>query len=98
MCGGVGPQFKRGAAVNFYKSMGLTSEEVCQLGKWKNTGAFTSHYLRLGAVEKAEGKIVHNISPDRSAEHDQSRTPRTEEDSGGSDWECEAQEDGEILL
>ena len=41
----------RGAGVAMYKSLGFTSEEVCELGKWKNVSAFTSHYLRLNATD-----------------------------------------------
>ena len=62
-----------------YKQLGLSSEEVCEIGKWKNTGAFTTHYLRVGASEKASEKLssflVHSVSSGRSAEPDQSRTP-----------------------
>ena len=39
------PHPTRGAGVAMYKSLGLSSEEVCEIGKWKNVGAFTSHYL-----------------------------------------------------
>jgi len=38
----------RGAAVKMFKSLGLDSEIVCELGGWKDTDAFTKHYLRLG--------------------------------------------------
>ena len=47
----------RGASVQFYKNLGLTSEEVCELGQWKNTQAFTQHYLRLGAHRVASQKL-----------------------------------------
>ena len=40
----------RGAGVAMYKSLGFSSDEVCEIGKWKNTSAFTSHYLRLNAT------------------------------------------------
>ena len=47
----------RGAGVAMYKSLGFTSEEVCELGKWKNVSAFTSNYLRLNATYKVGSKI-----------------------------------------
>ena len=31
----LGPHSTRGAGVSFYKQLGLTSEEVCEIGKWK---------------------------------------------------------------
>ena len=54
---GINPQVwgahsTRGAAVLLYKELGLSSEEVCELGKWKNLQAFPIHYLRLGAVKR----------------------------------------------
>ena len=39
----------RGAGVAMYKSLGFTSEEVCELGKWKNVSAFL--YKPLFAIE-----------------------------------------------
>ena len=48
-----GPHSTRGAGVKFYKKLGLTSEEVCEIGRWKNTSAFTTHYLRIGAAASA---------------------------------------------
>ena len=51
-----GPHSTRGAGVFMYKKLGLSSEEVCEIGKWKNTGAFTTHYLRVGASQKASTK------------------------------------------
>ena len=44
-----GPHSTRGAGVAFYRKLGLSSEEVCELGKWKNVSTFASHYQRLGA-------------------------------------------------
>ena len=93
-----GAHSTRGAAVSMYKSLGLHSEEVCQLGQWKDIKSFTSHYLRLNASEKASGVLsglVHKISPPRSAEPEWSRTPGTDRKPGGSDQEGEAQEGGE---
>ena len=34
-----GAHSTRGAGVLLYKSLGLTSEEVCEIGKWKNVQA-----------------------------------------------------------
>ena len=63
----------RGAGVAMYKSLGFTSEEVCELGKWKNVSAFTSHYFRVNATDKVGSKIydmVHRVSPLSSVESD----------------------------
>ena len=62
-----------GAGVAMYKSLGFNSEEVCELGKWKNVTAFTSHYLRSNSTDKVGSKIsemVHKVSPLCSAESD----------------------------
>ena len=92
-----GPHSTRGAGVQIYKKLGLTSEEVCEVGKWKNVNAFTAHYSRLGASTRASGKIldvVQNVSPMQRAESDWSRTP-WKNDKGGMDKEDEAQSIGE---
>ena len=92
-----GPHSTRGAGVFMYKSLGLPSEQVCELGRWKNVEAFSKHYLRIGAASSA-GKALsqaHNVSPGGSAESDRSQTPRTDRDSGGSDREDGAQSTGE---
>ena len=49
-----GAHSTRGAAVKMYKSLVFSSETVCELGCWKNTEAFSKHYLRLGAAVTAE--------------------------------------------
>jgi hypothetical protein len=49
------PHSTRGAGVRMFKGMVLSSEEVCEIGQWKNVGAFTAHYLRLDA-QKSGGK------------------------------------------
>ena len=90
----------RGTGVVLYKSFGLTTEQVCEIGKWKDVKAFSTHYLRLGAQEVASEKLkelVHNISPYRSAEPEVSRTPTRNPDGGGRDTKGVAQENGEIL-
>ena len=74
--------------------MGLSAEEVCEIGQWKNTEAFSKHYQRLGASEKANSMInnlVHKISHIESDEPDLSQTP-CRNTQGGSDKEGEAQE------
>ena len=89
-----GAHSTRGAGVTMYKELGLSSEQVCEIGKWKNTGAFTSHYLRLGAPSSAREKIeemVHSVSLVGSAMSDWSRTPGSPSDPGGSDQEGRAQ-------
>ena len=83
-----------------YKSLGFTSEDVCELGKWKNVSAFTSHYLRLNATDKVGTKIserVHKVSPLRSAESNLTWTTGMQ-DHGGSVREDEAQSNGEPSL
>ena len=93
-----GPHSTRGAGVLFYKKLGMTSEEVCEIGKWKNVGAFSAHYLRLGAAQRAGERLsalVHTVSPGQSAEPDRSRSPETEWETGRSDREGEAQRPGE---
>ena len=90
-----GPHSTRGAGVKFYKKLGLTSEEVCEIGKWKNTSAFNTHYLRIGASASASKKLsaflVHNVSCGQSAEPEWSRSPGNKNDTGRSDHEGEAQ-------
>ena len=90
-----GPQSTRGAAVKNFKHLGLNSETVCELGSWKNTEAFSKHYLRIGAAEKAAvvlaNKFVHKVPSCRSAEKGRSRSPGTERDLGRKDLPCEAQ-------
>ena len=54
---GFGPHSTRGAGVKLFKSMGMNSEEVCELGKWKNPTAFTAHYLRLGSAKSVSKKF-----------------------------------------
>ena len=80
-----------------FKHLGLASEQVCQLGRWKNAQAFTAHYLRLNAAQEAGSlveKMVHKVSLGHSAESDWSWTPGTE-DQGGRDQEDEAQSPSE---
>ena len=90
-----------GAGVLMYKRLGLTSEQVCGVGKWKNSQAFSDHYLRLGAPRVAATKLVslvHNVSPEGSAEPDLSRTPGNLGNLGGRDKEGVAQSEGEPSL
>ena len=94
------PHSTRGAGVNMYKNLGMSSEQVCELGKWKNVAAFSSHYLRLGATNVASQKIselVHNVSPLGVAEPDLTWTPGMK-DTGGSVREGEARSNGEPTL
>ena len=94
------PHATRGAGVTMYKNMGLTSEQVCEIGKWKNVSAFSSHYLRLGASNVAASKInelVHNVSPLETAESDLTCTPGRN-NPGGSVREDGAVNNGEPTL
>ena len=65
-------------------------------------GAFSAHYLRLGAPLIASQKIaslVHKTSPGVSAEPDLSRTPlRKNFEEGGRDKEGVARKTGEVTL
>ena len=96
-----GPHSTRGAGVQLYKSLGLSSEEVCQLGVWKNVQSFTSHYLRLNAASRAVEALtglVHNSSLGGSAEPELSRTPGNFGDPGGRDNKGEARKTSEVML
>ena len=92
--GAFGAHSTRGAAVKFFKSLGLSSEQVCELGSWKNAQAFTNHYLRVGAAGYAARSInkilVHTVPSKVSAEHERSCSPGSNYDLGRSDLECEA--------
>ena len=93
-----GPHSTRGAAVGMYKRLNFSSEEVCELGKWKNTQAFTAHYLRLGVAQQVKyrlGPLVHRASPGEWAEPDLTSTLGSLGDPGGSVREGEAQNTGE---
>jgi hypothetical protein len=95
-----GAHSTRGAGVTMYKSLGLDSEIVCEIGKWKNTQAFASHYLRLGAPKTAGDllqNLVHSVSSGGGAMPDWSRIPRTQ-DSGRSDQEGRAPTPDETTL
>ena len=101
---GIPPQFwgahsTRGAGVTMYKNLGLSSEQVCEIGQWKNSTAFQAHYLRLGARTTAAEEIqrlVHIVSPRSEAEPERSRTPPSNYyEVGGIDLEGEAQDRGE---
>jgi hypothetical protein len=89
-----GPHSTRGAGVLMYKNLGLTSEEVCEIGKWKNSQAFSNHYLRLGAATRAAQEIerrVHTVSSGQRAEPEGSHSPPRPSEEGRSDPEGEAQ-------
>ena len=101
-----GPHSTRGAGVGFMRKLGLSADEVCEIGKWKGVEAFAAHYQRLGAQEKLEDKVLHALappgvhsqtSPRGSAEHEVSRTPPRRTERGGRDTECEAQSLGEVM-
>ena len=85
------PHSTRGAGVSMFKNLGLTSEQVCELGAWKNSATFGQFYLRLNVAQNLHSFVeklnVHKVSPRNCAELDQTRTPETERDSGGSVWQ-----------
>jgi hypothetical protein len=101
-----GPHSTRGAGVGFLKSLGLSGEEVCEIGKWKSVEAFCAHYQRLGAQEKLGAKMqsflanifVHSqTSLGGRAEPEVSRTPPRQTDRGGRDTEGEARNTSEVM-
>ena len=82
---GWGPHSTRGAGVLLYHRLGMPADQVAQLGRWKNRGAFQEHYLRLDAPDVAAQKIgdmVHNDSPGIVPEPERTRTPGTEDQGG----------------
>ena len=95
-----GPHSTRGAAVKMYKAMGLSSEQVCELGQWKNTAAFTEHYLRMDAAMAAKRRLeeVHKVSSWNCGTTDGSRSPRRERTQGRRDPEGGTQEQDEPTL
>ena len=97
-----GAHSTRGAGVTFfYKTMGLSSEQVAELGKWKDIKTFSEYYLRLQTTKRATQLIsnlpwVHTVSPGDSADPDMSQSPpRNSFEGGRSDMEGEAQDTGE---
>ena len=95
------PHSTRGAGVTMLKKLGLSSEQVCEIGKWKNVGAFTSHYLRLGASDTLGQKLtsmLHRVSPLSSADPDLTWTTGRIPDPGGNVREWDAQSNGEPTL
>ena len=93
-----GPHSTRGAGVKMFKKLGLSSDEVCAIGKWRSTSAFAQHYLRVNATQSAADLLsrkVRSVSPWASAEDDWLRTPGTKRDLGGSNQESEARTHGE---
>ena len=94
-----GPHSTRGAAVKMYKALGLSSEQVCELGQWKNPTAFTAHYLRLGAADSAASllnpHLVHTVSSSDQVDPEWSHSPGTFGDPGRWDHEGDTQEEDE---
>ena len=90
-----GPHSTRGAGVCMYKRMGLSAENVCEIGQWKSVTSFAQHYQRLKSVNIASAALkhfVHNASSSSSAEPQGSRTPPSGlREGGGSDPGGEAQ-------
>ena len=83
------------------KRLGLSGEQVCEIGKWIGVLAFVAHYQRLGAqynLEESLSALVHNnTSLGLSAEPEVSRTPPKFTDRGGRDTEGEAQGTSEVM-
>ena len=100
-----GAHSTRGAGVGLMKRLGLSGEEVCEIGKWKSVDAFCAHYQRLSSQENLSKKLgselekrgVHKTSPRGSAEPEVSRTPPSPGDRGGRDTKGGAQSLGEVM-
>ena len=104
-----GPHSTRGAGVGLMKTLGLSGEQVCDIGKWKSVESFCSHYQRLNSQDalsqalkkefltQGVGVSVHKTSPRGSAETEVSRTPPSSGEGGGRDTEGEAQSLGEVM-
>jgi len=95
-----GPHSTRGAGVAFYKRQGMSTEQVAEIGKWKDIKTFSQFYLRLQAAQQASSVLssfsVHTVSPLECAEPDMSQSPpRNSFDGGRSDMEGGAQNKGE---
>ena len=75
----------RGAGVQLYKSWGLLSEEVEELGRGGKFQAFSRHYLRVGTAKKAGQSLMsalaQKVSPGQRAEDDGSWTPGRKPDA-----------------
>jgi len=52
-----GPHSTRGAGVKLMRGLGLSADEVCEIGKWRHVQAFAAHYQRLGAQEILEKRL-----------------------------------------
>ena len=78
-----GPHSTRGAAVKMFKNFGLSSDQMAQLGQWKNLEAFSKHYLRLNSVQTAaatlDGFVHRKVSQGACAEPAWSRTSGAEQ-------------------
>ena len=92
--GSFGPHSTRGAGVKMFKELGLSSEVVSEIGSWKNSEAFSKHYLRLGAAKQVSRvlveKFVHRVPSCPSAEKGRSRSPGNEKKLGRKDLTSEA--------
>ena len=78
------------------KDFGLPSEIVCELGSWKNSEAFSKHYLRLGAAKTVKKVLVqkffvHSVPSCQSAETGVSMSPGIGRETGRRDAPGEAQ-------
>jgi hypothetical protein len=76
-----------------YKHLGMSSEQVCAIGKWKNSTAFAQHYLRLNALGNAQEKLhekLHKVSSGIGAEPDWLCTILSANETIGNNQEGEA--------
>jgi len=84
-----------------YRRLGVCGEDVCELGAWKNGQAFTQHYQRLDAHERATEAVLgmeHKSSLLASGAPEVSGTPATRQETGGRDTGGAKQESSEPSL
>jgi hypothetical protein len=81
------------------KFLGLTPEQVCELGQWKNGSTFSAHYLHLGAADSAtkliDPVLVHTVSSSNQVESEWCFSPGTFGEPGRYDHEGGAREEDE---
>ena len=85
----------RGAAVSMLIDLGLTPEEVAEVGDWSSFEAFRKHYLRIQGARKAQDRLsqlVHKDPRDTCPRNEPSRTPGRFPGKGGSEGERRGQE------
>ena len=57
-----GAHSTRGAGVGLMKKLGLSGEEVCEIGRWKSVQSFCAHYQHLNSQEALATGLVKEFS------------------------------------